>query len=87
MAKDTVTLSIEEYNRLRDFEREIKSGKVFTLESGFYSSSSRFYTESEIVKNIIGEGNDLRRRIDDLLIQRVKVKKMSIWEFLKWRKS
>lgn len=87
MAKNTVILSIEEYNRLRDFETEIKSGKILTLFSGFYSSSSQFFTDSEIVKLVSEENNDLRREIDELLIQRKKVKKMSIWQFLKWRKS
>lgn len=86
--ENIVILSLEEYNRLMDFEKEIKSGKAFTLESGFYSSSSQFYTQEQIIEKIVDEGNELRRRFDELLRNKQSIshiKKMSIWQFLKWK--
>lgn len=86
MAKDTVTLSIEEYNRLRDFEREVKSGKVLSIAMGF-STFINYYTENSIIECLINDNNELRK--DRLYNGKTiyDVKKMSIWEFLKWRKS
>lgn len=86
MAKDTVTLSIEEYNRLRDFEIEIKSGKVLSIARGF-GTYVNFYTEDKIIEDLVKDNNELR----DILWYKGKtvydVSRMSIWQFLKWRKS
>lgn len=86
MAKDTVILPIEEYNRLRDFEIEIKSGKILSISMGF-STYVNFHTEDKIIEELVKENNELR----DSLWYKGKtvydVSRMSIWEFLKWRKS
>lgn len=89
MAKDTVTLSIEEYNRLRDFERDIKEEKVLLYSSGFCGDKLWIYTKEDAINFLLEENKGLGNEIDELMKEKTpsQLKKMNIWEFLKWRKS
>jgi len=88
MAKDTVTLSIEEYNRLRDFETDIKEGKVLLYSSGFFDDKVWIYTKEDAISFLLEENKSLGNEIDELRKEKTpsQLKKMSIWQFLKWRK-
>ena len=70
MEKDTVVLSVEKYNELRDFQREVKAGKVFSLcrsWAGHYSGKTvHFYTENEVLKEFETENKELRSKVINL---------------------
>ena len=93
MEKDIVTLSLEEYNRLRDFEKEIKSGKTLYFHSYFYGSDIQFITTNEAIEILNNENKELRRGLNALRISNAtkrneyfsKIKRMSIWQFFKWK--
>lgn len=51
-SKDTVTISLREYNRLRDFETNIKEGKCYYTFSGLYRNKATFLTESEAIEKM-----------------------------------
>ena len=89
MQKDTVILSIEEYNELRDFKKEIENGKTLILSTGFYGTKLFFYTKDEAIKLLIDASKDLEEENESLRKEKPtsQVKRMSIWQFLKWRKS
>lgn len=110
MDKNTVTLDLEAYNKLRDFKTEIENGKTLEVTHfpGPYGFTDvKFYTENEIIskfnercKELQVENTELRNNIKELKenIKQVEVikpkeisindvKKMTYWEFRKWRKS
>ena len=84
------------YEQLKKMESAMEEGKTtltITDVIGFgggYTTRS-YYTESEIVKEVCSENEKLK----ETMIQRVNalkdevndVCKMSVWQFLKWRKK
>ena len=52
MPKDTVTLSLEEYNRLRDFEKAILNKKILGITTYHGKINRKFYGENSILKEI-----------------------------------
>lgn len=122
MEKDTVLLSVEKYNELRDFKNEVEKSfeesKFAVIEqkigylSGGMSYSRKYYTEDEVVADFEKRNNELEGEIEELYDKKVELeaeieelnnekvdleakfensindlKKMSYWEFRKWRKS
>lgn len=121
MEKDTVLLSVEKYNELRDFKKEaeesLKASKFAVIEERWgnfdYSNGyiRKYYTEGKIVfdfekrnksleernKSLCNNNVELRRKIENIKAKIGKsvtkeisindVKKMSYWQFLKWKKS
>lgn len=99
METNTVNLNLRTYNRLRDFEKNIKENNSISLNS--YNSDNEYrnywyYTQSEMVKMIGKENNILMDKINDLERQLAgepkemtlrDVRKMSIWQFIKWRRK
>ncbi len=96
MEKDTVILSLEKYNELRDFKIEVLKGKVVSLSlSHGLSYNHTFYTESEAIekaKNInkeilqrsieLGDSlNKMKNKLDEAI-------KISSWfEFKEWQRN
>jgi len=90
MQENTVLLNVEKYNRLRDFYIGIKEDKFVGIDS--YDGSVYYPKEKHIIKTLddrikslekelIGYKHPVKSKtktIDD-------VKKMSLWQFLKWR--
>lgn len=94
MSKNTVTLELEEYNKLRDFKKEIENGKV--LEIAYYTGAYdftkyvKFYTEDELItklseqyKELQAENKQLQDNIKELKgnikqIETIKPKEISI---------
>ncbi len=76
MEKNTVLLSLRDYNGLREFREEIEKGNTF-CDWGF-----RYISTDEAVKEITECNQALKKQLDESLI-----KKMSIWQFIKWRKT
>ena len=87
MTENTVLLSLARYNELRDFYNGIKEGKFMVVDS--YCNNIYYLEEKEVIQSL---KNDLRKlqkeyyalkRPDEKTID--DVKKMSLWQFLKWR--
>jgi len=93
MKNNQVILSLEDYNGLRDFEREIEKGNTFRLWTGWgeelkYISTDETVKEiSEINKKLSAEIIELKHKDKSKLKTFNDIKKMSIWQFIKWRKS
>ena len=101
MEKNTVLLDLKTYNRLRDFHTEVTKGKIpsyVLMDTARWCQ--HFYTKDEAIKNLMNDNEAMETKIDSLQTEiaklkypeRVKpdlkdVKKMSIWQFIKWRKS
>lgn len=91
MEKDTVLLDVEKYNELRDFKQKIEEGKTLVITSGWnYYQQSFITTEKALIE--IAEANKLLQKENEELrkpkeITLNDIKKMSYWEFRKWRKS
>ena len=90
---DTVTLSLKNYNYLRDFNKAIHENKVLRITSGkgFPFLSEEFLTESEAVKKIAKEYEILQE--ENKLLRENKsdaysfLKEMNYWQFRKWKKG
>ena len=103
MKANTVVLTINEYNELRDFKKRIEDGKICGIKYGGFglSSGEYFYTENKAIAKFEDKNNELEIKIKDLesTVKRLeimdkinpreidKLKKMSYWEFRKWKKS
>ena len=96
MEKDTVLLDVFKYNELRDFKQKIEEGKTMVIVSGYHYHRKEFLTTEKAVEEI-AEANRLLQKENEanifLLSQSVHrsitkdIKKMSYWEFRKWRKA
>ena len=92
MQKNTVMLDVEKYNELRDFKQKIEEGYTFMVYPGF--SYPYVVTTDRALEEILSINKQLQNQIEDLKIGNFKkelsvseIKRMSIWQFLKWRKS
>ncbi len=103
MEANTVILNLGDYNSLRDFRDEMEKGHTYYVieYTGYcgYTNTYRFVSTDEAVR-IISEFNEkLQKRISDLQIEIYdlknpkkeitieQIKKMSLWQFLKWRRK
>lgn len=91
MEKDTVLLTIEEYNELRDFKKEIEEkwekSKFVVIEERWDSAwrdavySRKYYIESEIVSDFEKRNKKLEAKNEELKIKNkeleVKIKKFN----------
>ena len=94
MKKDTVLLDIKKYNELRDFKQKIEEGKTIVIVSGCKYYNKEFITTEKAVEQIAEANKLLQKENEDLRnankpkeITLNDIKKMSYWEFRKWRKS
>jgi hypothetical protein len=96
MERNTVLLDVSEYNRLRDFEREIKMGNTLPITEYNYNVvyHSNYITESDAVAHIAKANASLVKQIKELKKANEPkspsledVKKMSYWQFRKWKRS
>ena len=93
MEKDTVLLAVEKYNELRDFKQKIEEGYTLTISSSNFYYDRRFITTDKAIEEVVNANKELQKQIEDLRSGNKKelsiseIKRMSIWKFLKWRKS
>ena len=82
MEKDTVLLSVEEYNKLIDFQKEteeaIGKGKSYVIENkwgeiGDFCGKRKYFTDNEIIedfykknKSLVKENEELENKIKDM---------------------
>ena len=101
MEKNTVLLSLEDYNRLRDFHDKVTKGEIpsYVLRDAD-RWCQHFYTKDEAINNLEADNEALLTNISDLEIEITKlkypemykpdlkdVKKMTTREFKRWRKK
>jgi hypothetical protein len=91
MEKDTVLLDVEKYNELRDFKQKIEEGKTLVIALGWNYYRQEFITTEKAVEEIAAANKLLKKEIEELRKPKEiilnDIKKMSYWEFRKWRKS
>jgi hypothetical protein len=96
---ESATIALEKYNELRDFKRNLEDGFVFKIKKNRYSDEKLSYISMEDAVIEIANANEvLMKDIKRLTTQndeyfagneklKVKLSKMSIWEFIKWRRN
>lgn len=93
MEPNTILLDVEKYNELRDFKLNIEKGNTLYVYNNYGHYGAHFITESEAVEKLTKHIKELDDIIDELKNPKTKeidireIKRMSIFEFLKWRKS
>lgn len=89
METNTVLLSVEQYNELRDLQKEVKNGKVFSFSRswGHGRETNYFFTEDEVVEKFETKIKELEAKNNKLEVKINDLKKMSYWDFRKWRES
>lgn len=100
MEQNTVVITLKEYDKLRDFKKEVEESRkeskfavIIERWGGFVPAGKIrvYYTESEIVADFEKRNNELEAKIRVMANYEKelasKLKKMSFWELLKWRKS
>lgn len=100
MEKDTVLLSVDKYNELRDFQKEVRNGKVVSISRPWNlgGETTYFYTEDEVIKKFETRIKELENKIIELekttekyegigLVSMDELKQLSYWEYRKMRKS
>ena len=87
---NTVNLSLEEYNLLRDFKSEIEKNHTVHIGSG-WAGSTYLHTMDDAVKEIAKQNNKLTDEIYDLKHPDTKqlsieeIKALGWWKFRKWK--
>jgi len=91
MEKDTILLSVEKYNELRDFRKEIEAENTHRVDFGMWGSNLRFIGTDEALKEMSGIIEEKQKEIDELKNPDKKqpsideIKAMSWWKFRKWK--
>ena len=94
---NTVNISLDEYLELKRIKKNIQKGKhTVTIIRGYWPSieTMTFFTESEIIKKCEETNHSVRSQLNNLHLEKSKLnaelfdlRRMSIWEFIKWRKQ
>ena len=91
MEKNTVILSVEDYNSLRDFKINIEKGNTFSVLRDRFRAYDQFITTNEAVKEVLKVNEEMAYKLLNPDVTRINgktvldVSKMSIWEFIKWK--
>ena len=89
--KKQVIISLEEYNFLINIKETIENNGCYTIRYSRFGDREYFYTKDDGIIKIMEANNSLHKEIEDLKLQilnyKEPIKKMSLWEFYKWRKT
>ena len=101
MDKNTVLLSVEDYNELRDVKKAVEGRKKIFLSYGWLGDTPAeflFASEEELNNTLINEKESLNKEINRLKDENYKlkhpdkiepsideIKAMSWWKFRKWK--
>lgn len=92
MKENTVVISLEHYNNLRDFKRKIEDGKVLVRSDGINYMNS-FVTRDEAVeimnheiKFLLKENKKLKEKIREMSLRKEKTNKNYICELFSPKK-
>ena len=94
----TVKLSLEEYNKLRDYKSAIENNDCIIIRNGLNNQIYRIISTDDAVKLIANDNKSLSEKYDSLKLKLYKcenhiksdptiseVRRMSIWQFFKWK--
>ena len=94
MEKRKVIIDLEHYDDLMELKHNVENGNVFTVFDFIPGPSlsnqkdsqiaTKFYTENEVIGNLTDKNKKLKSKINKI---ESDIKKMSIWQFYKWRKT
>jgi len=100
MKTNTVVLSLKDYNDLKEFKKKMEEGYTYKIpQPHVFRNVLRipeiclpinYITTDETVIELLEKNKELLKIIemnDKCFNTLNKVKKMSIWEFIKWRKN
>ena len=98
MGKNTIILSVEDYNSLRDFKINIEKGNTYSVLRDRFRAYDQFITTNEAVKEVLKVNEEMAYKFEEMAykllnpdVTRINgktvldVSKMSIWEFIKWK--
>lgn len=87
MEVNTVCISVEKYNELREFKENIERGNSFVVRSSGMCWVERYISNNDVVKNIALMNQRLVKRIDELeAIKEPKYPYMEVSKrFLFWK--
>jgi len=87
MTENTVLLNVEEYNRLRDFWNGLEEGKFVSID--YYHNRVYYMKETEVLEKLKDRIAEQKKELNSYKKPNEKtvedVKKMSLWQFVKWR--
>ena len=91
MEKNTVVLSVDEYNELRDLRTKLEEGEKICISYGYYShyfktTDEKLIEIAKINKEVTDRYNLLKDELKEKNNLIKSISKMSIQEFRKWRK-
>ncbi len=91
MGKNTIILSVEDYNSLRDFKINIDKRNTYSVLRDRFRAYDQFITTNEAVKEVLKVNEEMAYKLLNPDVTRINgktvldVSKMSIWEFIKWK--
>ena len=93
MEKNTINLSVEDYNEMRDFNEAFKKDNAVSVFWGWNGYENTIYTKNEALKKVTEANVKLKLTIDELKSPEKKqpsydeIKKMSWRELRKWKRG
>ena len=93
MEKNTINLSVEDYNEMRDFNEALKKNNAVSVFWGWNGLKNVIYTKDEALKHLTETNVKLKLKIDELRSPEKKqrsfdeLKEMSWWQFRKWKRG
>lgn len=93
MEKNTIILSVEDYNEMRDFNENVKANNAVSVFWNWNKYQTRMYTQNEAVIEIAKANESLKEKIEELKNPDKKqpsideIKAMSWRKFRKWKKG
>lgn len=91
MERNTVLLDLGEYNELRDFFEGINGDKFVIIDH--YDGNIYYKKESVVLFELKADINSLKRELyscrhpEESEEKEIDFKKMSIWQFIKWKRK
>ena len=86
MKQPVVTINLHEYNQLKNFHKSISDGKIVRYDD--YYGLTKVLTQRELIEDISKVNSEMREEYDEVFNEKVtRLKRMSIWEFIKWRRK
>jgi hypothetical protein len=103
MQANTVTLTLSDYHALRIFKEEMEKNNVARLYGGGWGNSYIFISKEQAVKEAEETNEILRKELEHQKQENYKlqnppkpekkeltiteIKRMTVWEFLKWKRK
>jgi len=93
MEKDTVLLNVNDYNKLRDFKKEVESGNTYMINHNEWGTSTVFIGTNEVLEEMDKQLKKAEKENYELKNPHTKqpsieeFRNMSWWQFRKWKRK